>query len=347
MTKIGLVGLGIGRELLRVVRECGNTTVAAVCDTNASKARRVSDEDAGIQTYTDLDDMLATDIDAVVIATPIQFHGPQAIAAIRAGKHVLCQYIAAADEREAEGLLRACHESGVTYMLIETDCHERQNVAMMQLARRGVLGDLTTGRGHYIHDCRSMGRNPDGSLTWRGELWMESPGGRCNAVHTAMPLLEVFGERVTEVYSRGPGSRTMPKHTKHDRVTTVGRLPSDRIVEFVDDMFSWRPPVCGYCLQGTRGCFEFDRAAIVEDDGLSAWKDLKTLEAQYGLGLPAAGSGGHDDAWSVCVSAFLDAIERGASPPQDLPDALHVTAIGWAANESLRSGLPARVVQYD
>jgi len=347
MMKTGVVGLGVGRAFFDVVRGRHDVKVSAVCDIDARKLRRVSEQEGIAGAYAAFDDMLSTDIDAVVIATPIQLHGSQAIAAMRAGKHVLCQYIAASDQREAEALLRAAEATGATYMFIETDCYERKNVVMMELAKRGVFGELTMGRGHYIHDCKSMGRNPDGSLTWRGELWMESPGGRCNAVHTAMPLLEVFGERVTEVYSYGPGARTMPQYTKHDRVTTIGKLPSGRIVELVDDVFSWHPPVCGYCLQGTKGCFEFDRAAVVEEGKLSPWKDLDALETQYGLGQRASDSDGHGAAWGACLSAFLDAVERGIRPPQDLFDALHVTAIGWAANESLRSGLPAKVVQYD
>jgi predicted dehydrogenase len=274
MKKIGLVGLGVGSAFFDVVRETPEVEVTALCDTDPERLQVVSESHGIGAAFTDLEKLLETDVDMVVVSTPIQVHGIQSIAAMQAGKHVLCQYIAAMDEEEAEALIRAKRESGAKYMFIETDCYERKNLVMKELAARGVFGELTMGRGHYIHDCKYMGRNPDGSLTWRGELWMESPGGRVSAVHNAAPLLEVFGERVAEVFSYGPGARTMPEYTKHDRVTTIGKLPSGRIIEMVDDVFSWHPGRSGYCLQGTKGCFEFDRAAIVENEELSPWKDL-------------------------------------------------------------------------
>lgn len=347
MFKLGVVGLGIGSEFFDVVKQMDDVSITAICDISESRLREVAAEQGISEAHTSLEALLKTDVDVVVIATPIQVHGRQAIAALKAGKHVLCQYIAAMDLEEAEELIRAYETSGCQYMFIETDCYERKNMVMQALARKGVLGELTMGRGHYIHDCKALGRNPDGSLTWRGELWMESPGGRVSAVHNAMPLLEIFGERVVEVYSYGPGARTAPEYTKHDRVTTVAKLPSGRVLEFVDDVFSWHPGLSGYCVQGTKGCFEFDRAAVLENGRLSPWKDLETLVTEYNLGSLIEDAGGHRSAWAACLQAFLSAIQNNRTPPQDLYDALHITAIGWAANESLRSGAPAKVVQFD
>lgn len=113
----------------------------------------------------------------------------------------------------------------------------------------------------------------------------------------------------------------------------------------VDDVFSWHPVLTGYCLQGTKGCFEFDKAAVVEDGELSPWKGLDELEREFGLDV-ALDSGGHGSAWAMCLRTFLDAIEQDREPPQNLSDALHITAIGWAANESLRTGKPAEVMRF-
>lgn len=212
-----------------------------------------------------------------------------------------------------------------------------------------MLGDLTMGRGLYIHDCKSLGKHADGSLTWRGELWMEGPGAgsRTCAVHTAMPLLEIFDERVSEVYSYGPGAHTLPEFSMNDRVTIVAKLPSGRVLEFVHDIMSWCPHVFGYCLQGTKGYFEIDRAAVLDGAQLSPWKALEDLEKEFDLESLVKDSDGHTSAWAACLQTFLTAIEQDTVPPQDLFDSLHITAIGWAANESLLSGAPARVRQFD
>src|SRR3990172_7307769 len=99
---------------------------------------------------------------------------------------------------EGEALWQTARQSGRKYMFIETDCYERKNMIMIELAKRGVFGELTMGRGNYVHDCKTMGRYADGSPTWRGEMWMLGGGGLAVAVHTSVPLLKVFGERVQE-----------------------------------------------------------------------------------------------------------------------------------------------------
>ena len=347
MTKLGVVGLGIGSAFFDVVKQLDGVAVGAICDISEERLREVAEAQGIAETYTALEDMLKADIDVVVLATPIQVHGSQAIASLNAGKHVLCQYIAAMDEQEAEDLLKASEAGGCKYMFIETDCYERRNMVMQALARKNVLGDLTMGRGLYVHDCKTLGKHADGSLTWRGELWMAGPGGRTTAVHTAMPLLEIFGERVAEVYCYGPGARTLPEFARYDTVTIVANLPSGRVLEFVHDTMSWRPHVFGYCVQGTKGYFELDRAAVLDGEQLSPWKDLDTLADEFGLESLVEDAGGHNSAWGACLQAFLAAIEQDAAPPQDLFDSLHITAIGWAADESLRSGVPVKVRQFD
>ena len=347
MTKLGVVGLGIGNAFFDVVKQIDAVAVTAICDTSEKRLHEVSQEQGIDETYTALDDMLKTDVNVVVLATPIQVHGIQAIASLNAGKHVLCQYIAAMDMHEAEDLVKAATTSGCKYMFIETDCYERKNTVMKELVSKGALGDLTMGRGHYIHDCKDLGKHDDGSLTWRGELWMDGPGGRTCAVHSAMPLLEIFGERVAEVYSYGPGARTLPEFTINDSVTIVASLPSGRVLEFVHNTMSWHPHVFGYCVQGTKGCFEFDRAAVLNGGELSPWKDLDTLASEFDLESLVEDADGHNSAWGSCLQTFLAAIEQDTVPPQDLFDSLHITAIGWAADESIRKGVPVKVHQFD
>ena len=345
--RVGLVGLKQAQAFIDIFNQMPDTEVAALCDIDAELLQRVGEEHGIAQRFADFEDLAAADIDIVSLSTPIQVHGAHAVEALRRGKHVLCQYIAANDPAEANALVQAAARSGAKYMVIETDCYERRNMVMMALARQGAFGELTMGRGHYIHDCKSLGRNPDGSLTWRGELWMQGRGGSVSAVHTALPLLQTFGERVEEVYAYGPGARTLPEFNWYDRVTTIGRLPSGRTLEFVIDVFSWRPHVFGYTLQGTRGCFEFDRAAFVEDGQLSDWKHLDELEGAFDLGDVIRDAGGHGSAWEAIIREFIAAIDGDRSPAQGLADALHITAIGWAAEESLATGQPARVMTFD
>jgi predicted dehydrogenase len=345
--RVGLVGLRQAKSFIPMFNALPDTEVTALCDIDEEFLNKTGEE-AGIQElFTDYDEFLKSDISIVSLSTPIQVHGQQSIRAMRAGKHALCQYIAASDEDQADELIGVARESGRKYMMIETDCYERKNLIMKALAAKGAYGELTFGRGHYIHDCKDLSHHPDGSLTWRGEQWMIGQGGSVNGVHTCVPLLQTFGERVEEVYSYGPGPRTFPKFNWSDRVTSAAKLPSGRILELVTDVLSWHPVICGYYVQGTNGFFEFNRGAFVEEEKLSSEKDLDQLVDEFGLEGLLQDRGGHSSSWEAIIHEFIQAIDEDRHPSEDLEIALHITAIGWAADESLQSGQPAKVKSFD
>ena len=93
MIKVGIVGAR-AQTTLTGFRELENVEVTAVCDLNEDCMNRIADEFQIEHRYRVFDDMLESDIDAVVIATPMQCHVPQAIAALEAGKHVLSEVTA-------------------------------------------------------------------------------------------------------------------------------------------------------------------------------------------------------------------------------------------------------------
>ena len=345
--KVGVVGLRQAAGFINIFESYQGTKVTAICDINESLLNEVGERYGIEQRFTDYEAFLKTDIDIVELSTPIQVHGQQAIAAMQNSKHVLCQYIAANNLTEAQELLHVAQASGKKYMFIETDCYERKNRIMTELARRGVLGELTWGRGEYIHDCKSLGYHSDGSYTWRGELWQKGLGGIAAGVHTCMPLLQVFGERVQTLCAMSPGARMLPEFKWGDTVIALCQLPSGQMFQLQIDIFSYRPARSGYFLQGTKGCFEYDRAAVVAGGKLSEWQSVAQLEQEYQLTDIESDHGGHLSAFELCVRDFMAAIEDDTQPPLDLYNALHITAIGWAIDESLRKGKAAEVISFE
>jgi predicted dehydrogenase len=354
--KVGLVGLAQARHFIDIFNSYSECEVTAICDTNQEILNQVGDQYGIAQRFTDYKKFVESDIDIVELSTPIPVHGQQSILALKNGKHVLCQYIAANNPEEGEELLRAWEDSGgKKYMFIETDCYERKNRIMMELARRGVFGELIAGRGEYLHYCGPLGRNADGSLTWRGQMWMQNHGGNILAVHTTMPLLELFGERVKSVFAMGPGSHTMPEFLLNDLVVGLAKLPSGRMLELQHAVLAYRPGRCGYYLQGTRGCFEYDRAALLNEANARAWlsmqegqwMSLDELVAAYDLQNIDEDRDGHMSSWAMCIQDFMSAVLNDTPPRLGLHDALHITAIGWAAEQSMRTGQVVDVIQYD
>ena len=106
----------------------------------------------------------------------------------------------------------------------------------------------------------------------------------------------------------------------------------------VTDVASYHPVTCGYYVQGTKGCFDFERAAVLQEGTLTDWRNLEQIENEHAFSRLVSDHTGHGSAFEEIVKRFIDAIDHDTDPTEDLSLALHITAIGWAVDESLASG---------
>ncbi|NCO89948.1 MAG: Gfo/Idh/MocA family oxidoreductase, partial [Armatimonadetes bacterium] len=177
--RFGFIGVGgRGTGLLQQALAHEGVEVTAICDIDEAHLNRGIDlvrkargnepagHSAGPTDYRRL--LTRDDVDAVLIATPMQLHGRMAADSLRAGKHVLSEVAAAVTVDECLDLVRAQKESGRTYMLAENVCYYRANLIVLNMIEQGLFGELTYAECGYVHDCRSLLFNGDGSLTWRG-----------------------------------------------------------------------------------------------------------------------------------------------------------------------------------
>ncbi len=141
---------------------CGDVKVTALCDTNPATLEAARQQ-TGVQTcsvnYEDI--VKRDDVHAVIIATPNFTHAPIALAAIAAGKHVLCEKPIAMNYPEARGMAEAADRAGVRHMTAFT---YRFVPAMRYLGHLIERGDL--GQPYHFRSCRlqDWGTRP---LGWR------------------------------------------------------------------------------------------------------------------------------------------------------------------------------------
>ena len=137
--RIGLVGCGrISKNHFDAIHKVDGLSLAAVCDTDAERARRAGEEQ-GVPAYRTLDDMLrASDdeapFDVVVVCTPSGLHSAHGSAAARAGKHVVTEKPMAISLTQADELVHACDEAGVQLFVVKQN---RLNPPV-QLLKRAV-----------------------------------------------------------------------------------------------------------------------------------------------------------------------------------------------------------------
>jgi UDP-N-acetyl-2-amino-2-deoxyglucuronate dehydrogenase len=137
--RIALVGCGrISKNHFDAIRKVDGLSLAAVCDTDAERARRAGEEQ-GVPAYRTIDDMLrASDdeapFDIVAVCTPSGLHSAHGGAAARAGKHVVTEKPMAISLDQADDLVHACDEAGVQLFVVKQN---RLNPPI-QLLKRAV-----------------------------------------------------------------------------------------------------------------------------------------------------------------------------------------------------------------
>ena len=139
--KIGIIGVGFGAQVHAPAFRSEGWEVAAICSRNGDKARKAA-ADAGIETAcTDPMEIIGrSDIAAVSIITPPPAHHPLAVAALRAGKHVMCEKPFAMNAREAERMVEAAQKSGRTAMVAHEFRHTPQRAYIKDLLAEGYIG---------------------------------------------------------------------------------------------------------------------------------------------------------------------------------------------------------------
>lgn len=96
--------------------------------------------------------MLASGVDAVALFTQRWTHGPLAVQALRAGKHVYSAVPMAVSEEEIGAIIEAVRETGLTYMMGETSHYHPATVYARQQLEQGGFGRLFYAEGDYVHD---------------------------------------------------------------------------------------------------------------------------------------------------------------------------------------------------
>jgi predicted dehydrogenase len=114
LPRLGFLGVGwIGRHRLEAVARAGAARVAAIADVDGTAARAAADAVACDTVCDDLDELLALDLDGVVIATPTALHAEQAGAALGRGVPVFCQKPLGRNARECGELIELARRADV------------------------------------------------------------------------------------------------------------------------------------------------------------------------------------------------------------------------------------------
>jgi len=302
--------------------------------------------------FKELEPLLDSGINVLVVTSPMPFHVPQAVAALERDIHVLSEVTAAVNLDQCAELVRAARRSKARYMMAENYVFLKSVVLINEIVKAGLFGDLYYAEGEYIHDAKCLFQNPDGTPTWRGE-WQIGHNGVTYGTHSLGPCLLWLGERVASVSCLGSGVHTMPENRMEDSVVMLCKTEHGHLVRIRQDLVSNRPHCMSYyALQGTKGCYESPRAPD-EDHRIwladyhagepNTWHSLWEFEEEF---LPAtyrelersATGTGHDGGDFFEVHSFIQSVRNDTSPPIDVYTALDWTLPGLVSEQSIEAG---------
>lgn len=305
--RLGFIGTGLrGQGMMRLATNSSDIDIPVICDIDdgmISKALQVLKKASRPipKVYNngneDFRNMLKNeDLDGVYIATPWEWHYPMSIAAMKAGKHVGTEVPAALTEAECWELVNTSEKTGKFCMIMENVCYRRDVMAVLNMVRKGVFGELLHCQGGYQHDIRDVkfnnGSQPYGGGVEFGEKGYSEAKWRTNhsvnrngdlyPTHGLGPVSSMLdinhGNRMVFLTSTATQSRGLhnyivkhggPKHPNAsidfnlgDIVTTVIKCANGQTIMLSHDTNSPRPYSLNFRVQGTKGLWMKDSNSI-------------------------------------------------------------------------------------
>jgi hypothetical protein len=301
--RIGMIGTGMrGQVLLKELLRRDDVDVVALCDIEpimlgramamAEKAGKPKPRSFGtngdVHAYRAMLD--AKELDGVIIATPWEWHAVMAIDAMQARVPVGCEVVAGVTLQDHYDVLNTQLKTKTPYMLLENVCYRRDVMAVLQMVRSGLFGELEHLQGGYQHDLRAVkfnGGNPAkpygngvefGAAGWsearwrtahsvnrNGELYPSHGIGPC-AMYTNInrgnrfTRINAFATKARGLHDyivKQPGGAThknaQTKFALGDVVTTTLSCANGETILLQHDTSLPRPYSLGFRVQGVNG----------------------------------------------------------------------------------------------
>ena len=276
---VGLLGYGaIGREHAASVAATSGLRLVAVCDLNPER-REAAAHDWGLRTFAGQDELLEdSDVGLVVVGTPPSDHASPVLAALNAGRHVVCEKPFALRVEDADRMMDAAASHRRVLTVYQSRRWDPDYVALRDAARSGRAGEpfyMESFIGGYDHPC---------------DFWHSHEPVSGGTVydwgsHYFDWILELFDERVRAVTANAH-KRVWHDVTNDDQVRVDLTFAGGQQATFLQSgIAAARKPK--WYLLGTRGAIVGDWADADVPADLPARVTVFTRAGEERLSLPA------------------------------------------------------------
>jgi len=367
--RIAVIGLGRGYGHFKRAVDTEGVTITALCELDKErleKAQKYLDQKglARAAEYTDgeyaFEKMLERDdIDGVIIATPWLWHTRMAVATMKAGKYAAVEVSAANTIEECWDLVNTSEASGMPCMILENVNYRRDVMAVRNMVKQGVFGEIVHARCGYRHSLLDVKFNADlkfgegahGEAKWRTQHSLKR-NADVYPTHGLGPIAAMLdinrGNRflyLTSTASKAVGLKDYieehPQGGKDhpyaklpwkqgDVITSTIKTTNGETIIVTHDCNLPRPYSLNFHIAGTDGVTDFDmgtKRIFVEEPGKEhEWEEFQKWQDKYDHPLwkkygDQAEGAGHGGMDFFVTREFINAVKEQRQPVMDVYDA--------------------------
>lgn len=371
--RIGIIGAGRrGQSVMSDLLNVPKVEIRAVCDvdplmieaTRKRFARKGLPDPRyytkGERAYEQL--CAQEDLDLIYIATPWEWHTPQALCAMTHGKHVGVEVPAGVTMPELAELVRTSEKTRKHCMMLENCCYGDNEMMVLAMARKGLFGTITHGEAAYIHSLQMVMNEQDkngnyvSEAQWR-RAWHTRKNGNLYPTHGLGPVCWYMGvhdgDRLDSLVSMSSleACLTEDQATRFqgrgehyvcgDINTSILKTVKGRTIMLQHDTVSPRPYSRHNMIQGSKGAFAdyperlyLDEVAkktrkhewIEGEEALKPYREQYVHELWQRVGELARKSGGHGGMDYIMCYRVVECMLQGLTPDFNVYD-----AAAWSA----------------
>ena len=382
--KVAVVGTGNrGTGLMKNLLAIEGVEIPALCDINKENLdnackicvdagkkepdKYFKDENS-FQQLMDRDDL-----DAVIIATYWESHAPMALYAMKRGIYPGVEVPIALSLDECWNLVNTSEETGVPCMMLENWSFRRDNLAILNMIRQGLLGELVHCFCAHSHDCIDhwFFDSEDGHQRWAAKYLLNYNRDQY-PTHSLGPVLSWMdvncGDTITEIYSAATASRGINAYLKRkfgedhpnanleykqgDIVTSTLKTKKGKTIIVNYDMQLPRPYDNRWTIQGTLGIYNEQRNAVYltgSSPQYHQWESFKPYEEKHLHKWWKEGvntKGGHGGVDGLELALFVEAVRNGTQTPIDVYDSVTMSAVVALSGISIEKNKPVEFPDF-
>ncbi len=336
--RVGIIGYGwvAGAHIAAINATKQAEVVAVYSSRELNEAEVSAKHGTAIRCYRELNKMLASDIDIVSICSFPYDHAKQAVAAARAGKHLIIEKPLALNLKDLRRIEEAVEKAGVKTCVCFECRYSSQFLTTKAVIDRGLLGKIHYGEVDYYH----------GIGPWYGQFrWnvKKNAGGSSllsAGCHALDALLLCMGSEVESVSSLATKSKNkdFAKYEYATSSVTIVNFKDGRVGKTASVIDCLQPYYFHVHLVGSEGSLLDNKFHSTQMGGLNKvkWSELSMKMLDSG--------DVSDHPYQTQFQAFFDALDAGKEMPlTSLREAARTHEVIFAADRAAETGKPVRI----